>query len=189
VIQADAHFWACVCLERGQKMDVVLVMFTETGERRDFPIEGKAVVGRDSDSTLQIPLAEISRRHCQVSVKKDKVTVRDLGSSNGTYVNKKRIQQATLKPGDTLKIGPVVFTVVIGGEPEEINPIRTIVEGQKDLKRESKPAKAKDDTGSFDLEDSGELKLELDEEESVEEEDDSSLAALEELSKQRKGKP
>lgn len=165
-------------------MDLVLVMFTETGERRDFPLQAsKAIVGRDSDADLQIPLAEVSRRHCEISIKKDKVSVRDLGSSNGTYINNKRIQQATLSAGNTLTVGPVVFTVVLNGKPADVKPVRTILEGKKAPAAEKKAA-PKDETGSLDLADSG--ALELDDDDSK---DSSSLAALEELSKQRKGKP
>jgi len=161
-------------------------MFTDKGERREFTVAGpKTVLGRNTECAIQIPLGDISRRHCELIIKKDRVGVRDLGSSNGTYVNNKRIQQAEIKAGDTLTIGPVIFTVVIDGTPDEIKPIRTILEVKK-KKPTPKPAPAKenDESGTVDLEDSAELE--------IQEDKDSSGSGvpveLEELSKQRKGK-
>lgn len=103
-------------------MKVVLVMFKD-GERRDFPLSAVAnVVGRKSDCALRIPTADVSRQHCEIKVLDDEITVRDLGSANGTYVNGKRIAEAILKPGDELAIGPAKFFVQVNGEPAEFEP-------------------------------------------------------------------
>jgi pSer/pThr/pTyr-binding forkhead associated (FHA) protein len=53
------------------------------------------------------------------------VKAKDLGSANGTFLNNKPVTEATLKAGDHLVIGPVVFTVQIDGEPEDIRPVKT----------------------------------------------------------------
>ena len=171
-------------------MGVALVMFTQDGERRDFPIPGdKATIGRNSDSDIQVALGVVSRHHCELSVKKDggTVAVRDLGSSNGTYVNNKRVQQAELHAGDTITVGPVVFTVVIDNQPEEIKPLLTMLPGKKKKAAETKPkpvaAKKSDDTGSIDLNDLGELDLAGDDSNASA---SGSMAALEEISKQHK---
>ena len=133
-------------------MDVALVMFTEKGERRNFAVAGpKVVIGRNTECDIQIPLGEISRRHCEIVVKKDKIAVRDLGSSNGTYVNNKRIQQAEVGAGETLTVGPVIFTVVINGAPAEIKPIRTVVQVPKKKSAKKAAAAKKDETGSVDF--------------------------------------
>jgi len=175
-------------------MELSLVMFTDKGERRDFPVKSKkATIGRNTECHIQIQLGMVSRRHCEIRVNGDEeVHVRDLGSSNGTYVNDKRVQESELKPGDTLKVGPVIFTLVIDGQPEEIEPVKTIVESKKREKREKptpKPMAAKpnnpDDTGSIDLDDSAApLDLVLNDEE--DDDDTNPLSALEELSRQKK---
>lgn len=148
-------------------MGVALVMFTQSGERRDFPISAaKATIGRNDGCEIQISLAVVSRQHCELTITGGKVALRDLGSSNGTYVNNKRVQEAQLHPGDTLSVGPVVFTVVIDNQPQEIKPIRTVLDAKKNNKA-AKPASKKpaptpkkpDDTGSIDLNDLGELDL------------------------------
>jgi pSer/pThr/pTyr-binding forkhead associated (FHA) protein len=51
--------------------------------------------------------------------------VKDLASSNGTYVNNRRVNEVALKPGDRLVVGPIVFTVQINGEPADIQQVKT----------------------------------------------------------------
>ena len=107
-------------------MNVVLIMFKENGEQKGFAIgEGRTIVGRQDDCDLRIPLGEISRKHAVFMVDDKSVTIRDTGSANGTYVNNQRISEVTLKAGDHLVLGPVVFTVQINGEPAEIKPVKT----------------------------------------------------------------
>ena len=109
-------------------MQVQLVMFKADGQRKEFsPRKDKTIIGRAIECDFQIPLAMVSRRHCQITLEEDSIIVRDLGSSNGTYVNQKRIQEARLKAADQLVVGPVTFTVIVDGEPSEVNAVRTAV--------------------------------------------------------------
>jgi len=104
-------------------MDVKLVMFKADGERKDFPVTNEVtVVGRGEKCDLRVPLLSVSRRHCEVTVAGDEVKVKDLGSSNGTYVSNKRVTEAILNAGDRVVVGPVVFTIQIDGKPEEVQP-------------------------------------------------------------------
>lgn len=110
-------------------MDVKLVMFKRDGQRKDFPISGKRVtIGRGEDCALRVPLLSVSRTHCELIKGQDELRVKDLASSNGTYVNNRRINEAVLKPGDRLSIGPVILTVQIDGVPEQITPVKTPTE-------------------------------------------------------------
>ena len=107
-------------------MQVVLVMFRPEGDRRSFSItRHTTVVGRREDCDFRIPLGEISRKHCRLIKDDDALRIEDLGSSNGTYHNGERVQEATLGPGDTLQIGSVVFVVQIDGVPadDELQPV------------------------------------------------------------------
>lgn len=98
-------------------MKVVLFMFRD-GQMRQVPLtQPKTLIGRGTDSTLRVPVADVSRQHCQIDLLGDKLTVRDLGSSNGTFVNGKRIAESPLKAGDKLAVGRVVFGVQIDGKP------------------------------------------------------------------------
>lgn len=110
-------------------MDLKLVMFKPNGQRKDFPLRGSvSVLGRGENCDLRVPLVSVSRRHCEITVSGDQVKVKDLASSNGTYVNNQRVNESLVKAGDRLVVGPVVFTVQIDGVPEEIKPIRTRAE-------------------------------------------------------------
>ena len=110
-------------------MNVKLVMFKRDGQRKDFPIPGRKVtIGRGEDCGLRIPLLSVSRTHCELTKGQDELRVKDLASSNGTYVNNRRINDAVLQPGDRLAIGPVILTVQIDGVPEQITPVKTPAE-------------------------------------------------------------
>ena len=113
-------------------MDVKLVMFKSNGQRKDFPvINPKTVIGRAENCDLRIPLLSVSRRHCELLATEDEVQVRDLASSNGTYVNNERVNEAELNPGDRVVVGPVVFTLQVDGEPEDIKPVKTRAQQQE----------------------------------------------------------
>ena len=79
-------------------MEVVLVMFKDD-EQRSFPLSAKkTILGRRQDCDLRIPTRDVSRRHCEIGPgeKRSEVIVRDLGSSNGTYVNGVRVDRKEL---------------------------------------------------------------------------------------------
>jgi len=106
-------------------MDVKLVMFKPDGRRKDIPITtDTTVIGRGENCELRVPLLSVSRRHCEVSIVDGALKVKDLASSNGTYVNNGRVNESELAAGDRLVVGPVVFTVQIDGMPEEISPVQ-----------------------------------------------------------------
>jgi pSer/pThr/pTyr-binding forkhead associated (FHA) protein len=69
----------------------------------------KTTVGRGDHNTLAIHDASVSQTHCEVLVYGPEVIVRDLGSTNGTFVNGMRLrnQQRQIKPGETVRFGLV----------------------------------------------------------------------------------
>lgn len=95
-------------------MEVVLTLVTKDGTRKDFLLPSSAtVIGRKQDCDLCIPLMNVSRKHCQINQDGGRLTVRDLDSRNGTYLNGKKIEESILSPGDKLTIGPLYFTISI----------------------------------------------------------------------------
>ncbi len=99
-------------------MDVALVMSRSDGTRRTFPLrKDRIVVGRTSSCDLRIPLSSVSRQHCEIIKDDQSVRLRDMGSSNGTFCNDKRILEVVLEPGDKVTVGTVLFQVVINGVP------------------------------------------------------------------------
>ena len=104
-------------------MKVVLVTFTRKGAPKEFIIGDRSqIIGRSPETDIRIPVSDVSRSHCEISTTGKKVMVRDLGSSNGTYVNDHKVSEAVLKPGDRIRVGPVQFTVQIDGVPAKISP-------------------------------------------------------------------
>ena len=83
-------------------------------------VEGETTIGRDGKAGLMLDDARVSRRHALLMREAPRVTVTDLASRNGTFLNGRRLGAAaeTLAPGDVLKVGD--FTVVF--EPVESIP-------------------------------------------------------------------
>ncbi len=104
-------------------MNVNLVFFKSSGTRKDIPLRpGRYVIGRNPDADLRLPLPSVSRRHCEIVLDEKSLRARDLGSSNGTYLNDMRLSSETeLSPGDTIGVGPCRFTIQINGQPAEPN--------------------------------------------------------------------
>lgn len=101
-------------------------MFRSDGERRSFSMaRDMTVIGRREDCDLRIPLGEVSRKHCRILRDGDTLKLEDLGSSNGTFLNASRVQEALLTPGDTIQVGPVVFVLQVDGVPsdDELQPV------------------------------------------------------------------
>jgi pSer/pThr/pTyr-binding forkhead associated (FHA) protein len=103
-------------------MEINLVLFKKNGSRKDFSVSSNVTtIGRNSSCDLYIPLTPVSRKHCQLNRHQGALKVRDLGSRNGTYVNGERIDEAEIKAGDFIKVGPLTFVLQIDGQPENIN--------------------------------------------------------------------
>jgi pSer/pThr/pTyr-binding forkhead associated (FHA) protein len=69
-------------------------------------------LGRTARADFIVDAALVSRLHCRLTADRtDQLFVDDLGSTNGTLVNGKRVDHAVLKAGDTLGVGRVQFQV------------------------------------------------------------------------------
>ena len=68
-------------------------------------------VGRAPRSDFIVDAALVSRLHCRLSATEEQIEVVDLASTNGTFVNDKRIHKATLAAGDRLRVGRVELAV------------------------------------------------------------------------------
>jgi Protein of unknown function (DUF3662)/FHA domain len=75
---------------------------------RSFPVgNSPLVVGRSPDVAIVINDTNVSRRHAEVWRTADGIAIRDLGSTNGTYVNGYRVDAVSLSPRDDITIGPI----------------------------------------------------------------------------------
>lgn len=72
-----------------------------------------ARIGRGSNASLQLSHPLVAEEHCDILVRGDQILVRDLGSENGTFVNRDRIDLAQWAPGQLLTIGDVTFRAIV----------------------------------------------------------------------------
>ena len=82
---------------------------------QEFPLNitsgGRITIGRDNNSDLVFPGTHLSRTHAEIVIQKGKLILRDLGSSNGTYVNDRRIKEREIHPGDRIRLDVYSFKV------------------------------------------------------------------------------
>jgi hypothetical protein len=74
------------------------------------PAEGRTLVGRSPECDIFLDDVTVSRRHAEIVRDGDTFTIRDLGSLNGTYVNRKRIESAVLENDDEVQVGKYRLT-------------------------------------------------------------------------------
>ncbi len=101
--------------------------------------QGVMVIGRASVADLRLQHPSISRRHAQVKRVGEQFFVRDLGSQNGTFVNKHRIAaELEISPGDTLSLGNAMLKLrgpmAKGESPRPSEPVRASRPSAKPLK-------------------------------------------------------
>jgi FHA domain len=90
-----------------------------TSPRLLLPADGSVVVGRSEGCGYLISHPTVSRRHARLTRTPTGWTLRDLLSTNGTYVNARRItDSATVKPGDEVWLGSTRFRLVGGERPK-----------------------------------------------------------------------
>ena len=95
-------------------------------ERRSIPmLPGANVIGRAADAAVQIDSPGMSRYHARVHVAGDEVTLEDMGSKNGTFLNGSRIATASpLADGDEIRLGTTTLTFRTSAS--ETSPTETV---------------------------------------------------------------
>lgn len=78
-----------------------------------WPIEeGRHVIGRSKECTIHVRHPSVSRRHAEVVKKDGKLTIRDLGSRNGTIIDGKEVRHAEIAIGTTVQLGEVTLELL-----------------------------------------------------------------------------
>lgn len=80
-------------------------------QKNEFPVDATLTVGREDGCDIVIARKEVSRKHAEIEVKGEVLSVKDLGSVNGTFINGERIEQGEARPGDEIRFDVVVFKV------------------------------------------------------------------------------
>lgn len=85
-----------------------LVLLTEGFTGRSFELKAeRSTVGRLEDNNFQIPAPSVSSHHCEILLRGNDVVVKDLDSTNGTFINGEQVTEATLPIGQTVRFGSV----------------------------------------------------------------------------------
>lgn len=98
---------------------------------KTFPVYQQMVIGRQQDCEISIPSEEISRRHASVKPTPDGLLVEDLGSSNGTFINGKRVQSGVLQPGEELRLDAIRFMLIAPGMEIPRTPSPSAVKSER----------------------------------------------------------
>jgi len=109
-------------------MDARLVAISGPLEGAVFPLETELSIGRDKTNTVAMEDRVLSRRHCLIHREAEEFRVRDLNSSNGTYVNGLPVTARGLKSGDQVKVGGSVFLFVEGDGAPRPAPVAVELE-------------------------------------------------------------
>jgi len=97
-----------------------LVVLTEglTGRSHELSAE-RTTIGRAEDNTFQVPDPSVSSHHCEVLLSAGELRVKDLNSTNGTYINEELVTEAVLKPGQTLRLGRIEIRLEDGAAAQK----------------------------------------------------------------------
>jgi pSer/pThr/pTyr-binding forkhead associated (FHA) protein len=84
----------------------IILIIKEKDKRHEVTLEDQAfVIGRSRKSDLKINDAKMSGRHCSIKLSGGRAFIKDLESTNGTYINNKKVQQSPLYIDDVVKVG------------------------------------------------------------------------------------
>ena len=95
---------------------LVLLSAGMTGRTHELKVD-KTTIGRVEDNTFQIAEPSVSSHHCEVLLRGNDVVVKDLNSTNGTFINGEKITEAPLKPGQILRLGQVEIRLETDAAP------------------------------------------------------------------------
>lgn len=85
-----------------------LVVLTPPLTGRSIDVtEEKTSIGRLEDNKVCLPESSVSSHHCELQLKGDEIQVKDLNSTNGTFINGDQVKEAVLRPGQTLRLGVI----------------------------------------------------------------------------------
>jgi diguanylate cyclase (GGDEF)-like protein len=101
----------------GKEACLVVIYGIDLGKKYNLDA-ATLVLGRSSKCEIQIDQESVSRAHSKVINTGKSIRIRDLGSTNGTYVNDEVIEEHVLGDGDLIKIGRTIFKFLSGGNIE-----------------------------------------------------------------------
>src|SRR5881296_1644970 len=87
-----------------------------TGRTHELNVD-KTTIGRVEDNTFQIAEPSVSSHHCEILLRGNDIVVKDLNSTNGTFINGEKVSESVLKPGQSLRLGQIELALLTEGMP------------------------------------------------------------------------
>ena len=115
---ADAHAGAVESLPAGSAL--LVVKRGPNAGSRFLLDQDVTTAGRHPDSDIFLDDVTVSRRHVEFHREGGGFSVHDVGSLNGTYVNRERVEAATLSNGDEVQIGKFRLVFIAGPRPDDL---------------------------------------------------------------------
>ena len=106
--------WRLKAEGEAEKMNRISLRSSRESESIILVREGTLHLGRSRDNDLVIDDRTVSNRHAQIVTYFGASYIEDLGSTNGTFVNGRKVQMHTLHPGDVVHLGNYSFVVQLG---------------------------------------------------------------------------
>src|SRR5258706_12425001 len=85
---------------------LVLLSAGMTGRTHDLKVDS-TTIGRVEDNIFQIAEPSVSSHHCEILLRGSEVVVKDLNSTNGSFINGEKVTESVLKPGQILRLGQI----------------------------------------------------------------------------------
>ena len=95
-----------------------VVFYGQNIGRRYFMNKPQQIIGRSDTAHLQVDQDSVSRQHVQITTNQGRSWLRDLGSTNGTFVNNLRVEDVELRDGDLIRVGQTIFKYLSGSNIE-----------------------------------------------------------------------
>ena len=103
---------------------LVLLSAGMTGRTHELKVD-KTTIGRVEDNTFQIAEPSVSSHHCEILLRGSEVVVRDLNSTNGTFINGEKVTETVIKPGQVLRLGQIEMRLETDSATSSVAPSST----------------------------------------------------------------
>ncbi len=137
--------------EAESELDWAIVSLSRALSNKRITIRGAKTLGRSKECDISLGVAHLSRKHAKLIVTEQGLSVEDLGSSNGTFVNGQKIERAVLRTGDELGFDTLKFRVQ--GPKENLDsttvrPVLKVVAESPTLTSHQRPSTSKSNAAS-----------------------------------------
>ncbi len=112
VLEADSNLPQLAPLPTHRRYSLAVIMGANAGQIYTVT-KPRTVLGRGTESDVQLQDSEVSRRHAMLEIRGDEAMVIDLGSTNGTYVDGVRVQKASIFSNQEFSLGTTTLMFIV----------------------------------------------------------------------------